>query len=194
MTNGDKEGEMKHDIRHGFIGAAILSVIALWAAAGTAAQPQIRVEVKEVESFSYVCMPIRGDYAVISDAMEELILNMQTQNVFPRGPLIAVFYNVPEETTIDALEWEVGFPVTEQAFFQLPLVRKEWIFTTVAVAVHTGPLDRVGETVAQVLDWMEDNGYVQNGPIFQQYLDESDPLRMDSTTSFRAEIWIPCRR
>jgi DNA gyrase inhibitor GyrI len=189
----DKEDAMKHSVRRRFIGTAVLVASVLWAAGGAATPQRIEVTVREVEPFSYVCMPVRGDYAAISDAMEELILNMQTQSVFPRGPLIAVFYNVPEETTIDALEWEVGFPVTEQAFVQLPLVRKEWIFTTVAQGVHVGPLDGTGKTVAAMLDWIEDNGYVQNGPILQQYMEEGDPIRMEST-GFRTEIWIPCRK
>lgn len=184
---------MKNNFRHRVFGAALLASIALWTAGEAAAQPRIEVAVKEVEPFSYVSMPVRGAYAAISDAMEELILNMQNQSVFPRGPLIAVFYNIPEETAIDALEWEVGFPITEQAFVQLPLVRKEWIFTTVAAGVHIGPLDGTGKTVAAMLDWIEDNGYVQNGPILQQYMDEGDPVRMEST-GFRTEIWIPCRK
>ena len=67
------------------------------------------------------------------------------------------------------MEWEVGFPVVEQALIQAPLARKRWIFKTVAWAMHVGPYEKTGETIDQILTWMDANGYSQGGPVVEQY-------------------------
>ncbi|MBC7364965.1 MAG: GyrI-like domain-containing protein, partial [Candidatus Aminicenantes bacterium] len=88
--------------------------------------------------------------------------------------------------------WEVGFPINEQTIIQAPLSKKIWSFKTVAVAIHVGPYDKTGETILKMREWLEENGYVQNGPILERYLDP-DPGNI-SSDKLRTEIWLPCKK
>jgi len=117
---------------------------------------------------------------------------MQLQNVFPTGPMIGIFHGDPTLSDPNKIQWEIGFPVDQQAFVQAPLQKKQWTFTTVAVGVHEGPYEKTGETILKMREWLENNGYVQNGPVLERYLD-SDPSKT-TPDHLKTEIWLPCKK
>ncbi len=157
---------------------------------GQAAQ-KVAVTVKEAEPFIYCCRPHKGPISDIQDVIGQMILDMQTQNIQPMGPMIGVYYGDPVSQKPESAEWEVGFPVIEQAVFQPPLIKKQWIYKTVAAADHIGPYENTPETIGQILIWMAANGYEQNGPVLERYV--SDPAQT-SPAGLKTEIWIPCRK
>jgi effector-binding domain-containing protein len=158
--------------------------------AGRPAQ-KVDVAVKQVEPFIYCCLTHKGPISDIQDVIGQLILDMQTQNIQPMGPLIGIFQGDPTLTTPDTAEWEVGFPVIEQTVFQTPLIKKQWIFKTVAAAIHVGPYENTPETIGQILIWMDANGYAQNGPVLERYT--QDPSQT-AAESLKTEVWIPCQK
>lgn len=174
----------------------IFSLVSTLTATSESVQQQLpppgRVEIRTVEPFVYCSLSRSGSFSEIMEAAGELIQNMHLQNIFPMGPMIGIFHGDPNLSDPEKMQWELGFPISEQAQVLAPLEKKVWTFTTVAVSVHQGPYDQTGETILKIQEWLEENGYVQNGPILERYLDP-EPSRL-SRSSLRTEIWIPCRK
>ena len=150
----------------------------------------VSVAVKDVEPFTYCSLSHKGPISDIQDVIGQLIMEMQSQNTMPMGPMIGIFQGDPALQDPDSMEWEVGFPVVEQASIQAPLGKKQWIFKTVAWATHVGPYEKIPETIGQILIWMEANGFSQAGPVVEQYAD-MNPEQM-RPENVRTEVWIPC--
>jgi len=151
-----------------------------------------QVEIREVQPFVYCSLSKKGSFEAIEATIGELMQHMQNQNVFPTGSMIGIYHGDPTLSDPENIQWEIGFPINEQAQVLAPLDKKQWTFTTVAVSVHEGPYEKTGETILKMREWLQDNGYVQNGPILERYLD-SDPGRT-SPDRLRTEIWLPCKK
>jgi len=153
----------------------------------------IQVQVKEVEPFVYCTIRHKGPFSEIEQVINNLITTMRSQNIHPQGPMIGIYHTVPgpEDSGNEDLEWEIGFPITEQTLVQPPLEKHVWEYTTVASAVHTGPYEETGETITSIFQWMEANGYDKSGPVLEKYLTAPSP---ESPANQETEIWIPCRK
>jgi AraC family transcriptional regulator len=168
----------------------ILSTLPSASVAGQAQSGAITIQ--ESEAFVYVCLEQQGSFEGIQDAIGRLVQEMQAQNLVPSGPLLGIYRNSPEEVSEEDLRWEVGFPVTAQAFIQAPLIMKEWNYTESTVCLHRGSYEDTGKTIGKMLDWMDANGYRPAGPIMEMYLDMNpEGLRPEQ---LRAEIRIPCQK
>lgn len=150
------------------------------------------VTVKDVEPFAYFCLHNKGPFTQVQEVVRKLIEDARAQNISPAGALIGIYYNSPAEAPAQDLDWEMGFPVTEQAFVQPPLEKKVWTFTQVATTLHKGTYETTGETIMKMLDWMDVNGYVQAGPVLERYLD-MDPSAV-KPEDLRTEVWIPVKK
>lgn len=168
----------------------ILFCIVVFPASGQENQDRnVNVAVKNVDPFLYSCLSYKGPISDIPEVIGSLLETMQSQNIIPMGPMVGIFYGDPASQKPESAEWEVGFPVIEQALVQAPLMKKSWIFETVAWAIHIGPYAETPKTIDQILRWMEANGYKQNGPVLEQYT--MDPETTGEGT-LETEIWIPC--
>jgi len=170
----------------------IISISVLVGGAQKSTSPEEAVSVIEVTPFAYVCISHKGPFTEINDVIGQLILSSQSQNIYPGGSLFGIYYNSPDEVKPEELQWEVGFPVTPQVMPQSPLEKKQWSFTQVAAATHTGPYEKTGETIAKIYEWMEANGYAQAGPLMERYL--TMPTPDIKPEDMKSEIWIPCEK
>lgn len=158
----------------------------------TSASQTLAVTIQEIEPFVYFCVRHKGPFSQIQQAIGKLLEEAKFQNLAPQGSLIGIYFSSPADTSPEALLWEMGFPITSQAFVQAPLEKKEWNFTKVASALHKGSYETVGDTIMKILDWMDSNGYAQAGPILEHYLD-MDPSVI-SPENLQTEIWIPVKK
>lgn len=149
-----------------------------------------KVEIRTVEPFVYCSLGREGSFSEIESTVGELMQHMQNQNVFPTGAMIGIYYGDAGLTDPDKMRWEIGFPINEQAQVLAPLEKKQWVFSQVAVSIHQGSYDTIGETITKIQEWLEENGYSQAGPILERYLDP-DPSRA-SSSGLKTEVLIPC--
>lgn len=158
------------------------------------AAQDIAVAIKDVEPFPYCAVAHKGPYSDMGTVIGEIIGAMQAQGLFPqvRGPMVAVYYNSPGDTKPEDLSWEAGFIITAQATPQPPLVKKVWEHRTVAVAMHTGPYEKIGASLEKVMAWLASHGYEIDGPVLERYLDRN-PMAV-KPEELRTEIWVPCRK
>ena len=150
------------------------------------------VTVKNVTPFSYCCLVHKGSFSEIQTVIGRLMEAMQAQNVFPGGPMLGIYYSAPEQVKPEEMEWEIGFPITDQAMVQAPLEKKQWTYQTVASVLHVGPYDKTSETIGRAMEWLTANGYVPEGPVMEMYQD-MNPSQL-KPEQLKAEIWIPCRK
>jgi DNA gyrase inhibitor GyrI len=202
---GLEAGRCYNDIKHHWIqgktkmrknfpilAGIALSVLILrvgLSAAQEDAGPGNGVVVKQVERFYYCCLTQAGDREAVPRAIKLVWQLMEDQVIAPTGPAIGVFYNSPERTSPEVLMWDIGFPITPQTRVLAPLTLKRWTHTLVAEAYHYGPLNRAGETYERILEWMEANGYDQDGPVLEMYF--TDPTE-ENPAEYKTRIWVPC--
>lgn len=153
-----------------------------------------RVEIKEVEPFVFCSIRHKGPFSEIEQVINNLIATMQSQNVHPQGPMFGIYHTVPGPSDPEGkqMEWEIGFPITEQTLVQAPLERNIWNHTIVATAIYTGPYEETGEAITDMFEWMETNGYEKVGPVLEKYLETGTPDAQPSKQ--KTEIWIPCEK
>jgi effector-binding domain-containing protein len=162
------------------------SLLSLSLQQGTAEE---EISIKEVTSFTYVCLPHKGSFADMPEVIGRMWQHTRQQNIFPSmGAMIGVYYSTPDLVAAEELEWEIGFPITPQTLVQAPLEKKQWIFTSVISIIHTGPYETVGETYTKIKEWMETNKYLHAGPILERYLSDPSQVRPEAQ---RTEIWVP---
>ena len=171
--------------------AGILALLGLSAAG---AVQDLAVTVKEVEPFPYLAITHKGPYTDMATVIGQVVGAMQAQGLFPqiRGPLVGVYYNSPGAVAPQDLSWEVGFIVTSQTTAEVPLLKKNWDYRTVAAALYVGPYDGAGAAIGKVMAWIAANGYVASGPVLERYLDQN-PSGV-APEKLRTEIWIPCTK
>jgi effector-binding domain-containing protein len=156
------------------------------------ALPDEAIELKEIEPFVYCCLAHKGPYTDIETVIGRLMEAMQNQGIPPMGPMVGVYYNSPAMVKPEELQWEIGFPVTEQASPQAPLDKKEWNFKQVVAGLHIGPYEKTGETIVKMIEWMTAQGLMPVGPILEKYGD-ADPATV-KPEELKTEVWIPCRK
>jgi AraC family transcriptional regulator len=177
------------------IGAVLLTaVLAGLALSAIAASQDLAVTVKDVEPFPYCAIVHKGPFTDMGTVIAELVGAMQTQGLFPmvRGPLVGVYYNSPADTEPEDLSWEAGFIIAAQATPQPPLIKKIWEYRTVAVAMHVGPYEKVGESIVKIMTWLAGQDFEVVGPVLERYLDQN-PAAV-KPEALRTEIWVPCRK
>jgi len=158
------------------------------------------VELKEIEPFVYVSLRHKGAFSDIEDVIMDLITTINSLNIQPQGPMIGIFHTVPgpNDPADMELEWEVGFPISEQTYIQArdeiktKLERKVWQHTLVASTMYTGPYEEIGEAITDIFQWMEDKGYDKEGPVLATFLETGTPDAPPSRQ--KGEIWIPCKK
>lgn len=150
------------------------------------------IKIIAVEPFVYCSLSQAGSFSEIESTVGELMQHLRNQNVFPTGSMIGIFHGDPGVSDPESLKWEIGFPVNEQAQVLAPLEKKQWTYLTVAMAIHEGPYDKTGETILKIQEWLEENGYQQDGPVLERYLDP-EPART-SPEHLKTEVWIPCKK
>jgi len=151
-----------------------------------------KIEIKEVEPFVYVSVVHTGPYAEMTDAIGLLMQSMRGQNIIPAGSMISIYHNSPDDVEESALNWEVGFPTTEQVMVQSPLQKKPWPHTQVAATIHQGSYDTTGDTILTLFEWIENHGYTPAGPILATYLNM--PGSGTPESQLKTDIWVPVKK
>jgi effector-binding domain-containing protein len=158
------------------------------------------VILKQIEPFVYVSLHHNGPFSDIEDVINDLTTTIKSLNVHPQGPMIGIFHTIPgpDDPEDMEMEWEIGFPISEQTYIQAregiktKLERKVWEYSLVASAMYSGPYEEMGEAITDIFQWMETEGYDKAGPVLATFLEAGTP---DSPPSeLKGEIWIPCKK
>lgn len=158
-----------------------------------ASTAQTRVSLKTIEPFAICSLPHKGPVSDLTQVTENLMNFMQAQNIGPAGDLVVIYPIRAGQEVAEQLDWEAGFPVGSHiTVIREPLVKKEWKYTTVAAANHSGPLNNTNDTIDDIFEWIENRGYQQDGPVLAIY--KTMPNQITTSTRVSLEIWVPCKQ
>jgi len=155
-----------------------------------------KIEVKEVEPFSYCAIEMTGSYDQHTEAFGKLYSSAEKSRLpMNRVPFGVYYDDDPSETPEEDLKWEVGFKMPEHKDIEEPLVFKKWEFKLVASRYYDGPFSGEGieQAYAEIMQWIEEKEYTIVGPCMERYLG-MPRQNEDGTLSGKLEIWMPVEK
>lgn len=153
--------------------------------------PAQEVRIADAEPFAYAYLECRGSYAQIPAKINEFMGAFFQQGLTPQGSFFAMYLNAPADVKEEDLLWRLGFPVAAGAAVAAPLQQGECRAAKIAVYVHVGPYDKVGESYAKVFAFIADQGYKPAGPCIEKYL--NNPMEV-KPEELRTEINVPVEK
>ncbi len=152
------------------------------------ADTSFKAVVETIDSMYVASLAKIGPYSGFGAAMGELMAWIGKNKVVPTGAPFGVYYDDPTKTKPDSTKFEVCIPVPAQTKGDKAVKVVDLEPAQVAVAIHIGPYDKVGETYGKLMGWITANKYVQSGAPREYYL--SDPAKVPAE-SLQTKIAIP---
>ncbi|WP_202868363.1 GyrI-like domain-containing protein [Kribbella sindirgiensis] len=113
----------------------------------------------------------------------EIVAFLRTHHTMPAGPPFARYHQLPD----GRFEVEAGFPVVGVVASDAVTQMSSLPGGTVAVTVHVGPYDTLGENYAAVAEWLRLRGAKAAGDPWEIYRDPPD----GDPATWRTEIVQP---
>jgi AraC family transcriptional regulator len=155
----------------------------------------IEARLKKTRPMTVAFIAVKGHFDQIPTAFGRLYGWIGEKGYKPRGPAIAVYYDIPGQVPDDELRWELRSQISGDIAESGPdaegLGVKSLGATRVATAMHRGPYEKLEETYQTLTLWVEKNGYEMSGPPEEAYF--NDPTKSPSTEPL-TEIRFPVRR
>jgi len=150
------------------------------------------IVIQDTVPFTYAYLECRGSYAQIPARIGVFMPEFFKQNLMPVGNFFGMYLNAPGQVKEEELQWRLGFPVAADSAVTAPLAKGECKATKIAVYLHVGPYDKVGDAYAKIFEFIGKNGYKAAGPPMEKYLD-MDPMAV-KPEELRTEINVPVEK
>ena len=147
------------------------------------------VVIQDATPFTYAYLECSGSYSQIPAKIGVFMPEFFKQNLMPTGNFFGMYLNAPGQVKEEELQWRLGFPVPADATVAAPLQKGECKATQMAVYLHVGPYDKVGDAYVKIFEFVEKSGYKAAGPTIEKYLD-MNPMAV-KPEELRTEINVP---
>lgn len=139
-------------------------------ATSTEAQPAAADEIQVVrtEPIHAIVLPMKGSYMQHQEAFERLGSFLAARAVTPTSSPFGRYFSDPSVGEAN-LEWEVGFPVPDDATVEAPFELRDVPGALAAVHLHRGGYESLGPAWSELVQWVVANGYQPTGPAFQGF-------------------------
>ncbi len=122
--------------------------------------------------------------ALYDRAFTVLEETLTAQGVAPTGPAFGYYLSVPT----GSFELEVGLPVAAPITDAGAVLASELPAGAVARATHVGAYDGLGDSWQALVAWVQEQGRVPEGPMWEIYVTEPSP-QMDPAT-LRTDLFL----
>jgi len=150
------------------------------------------VTIQDATPFSYAYLEGKGSYAQIPGKVNEFMGAFFKQGLMPAGNFFGMYLNSPGQVKEEELVWRLAFPVAADAVVAAPLLKGECRATKIAVLLHAGSYDKVGEAYGKIFAFIEAQGFMIAGPVMEQYLDQNP--QAVKPEELRTEIHVPVEK
>ncbi len=137
----------------------------------------IEVTIKQTEPMIVAFLGVKGHFSQIPTAFGRLYSWISEKGYTPRGPAIAVYYDVPGQVPDDQLHWELCSQICEDIVTTGPdeqgLGVKRLGAVQVATTMYKGPYEKMEGTYRVLTEWVSENGYEIDGPVEELYFNNS---------------------
>jgi effector-binding domain-containing protein len=153
--------------------------------------PHEKIEVHWKQRFeeSYVYLEALGSYTGVGKLLEETYAKLVEADLEASGPPFALFYDDPGEVPVERLRMRACFPVARGSSVAPPLMSATLPSTTVVYAFIGGPYPEVPRAYPRLFAFMEELGWVLDGPIREVYL--VNPAVVADWDELVAEVQLP---
>ena len=137
----------------------------------------IKVDIKRIEAQTVAYADRKGPFDLIGGVIGELFAWIGKKGYMPAGPPGGFFFNTPDQVTPEELLWELYCPLAGEVPTTEPGAEgigvKKLEPREVAVTIHKGPMEKIGQLYPDFVSWIAANGYNIVGPAEEIYF--SDP-------------------
>lgn len=154
--------------------------------------PEYEISIKELPPLKVAS--VRGiipTYPQQGLLWAELEKEMKRQSVREAGACFTRYLD--SEYRDHDIQAEVCYPIIGDCIDSGNMTVQELPGGTVAVTIHHGPLNTLGDAYGALLKWIEENGYRITGPEREIYLKVGEPL-LQNDPSYVTEIQFPVVR
>ncbi len=121
---------------------------------------------------------------VLGPAWGAIMQHAGRMGVQPSGPPFVAYHNMDMQD----LDLEIGFPFLHRLAGEGDILAGETPGGRAAVCLHTGPYDQIHLAYEALRQWVEANGYVPTGVVYEFYL--NDP-RSTPATELQTQVLLP---
>lgn len=151
------------------------------------------VNVKEILGRRVVFLKCKGSWRQIPSMISRLEEIKVKYGIEVIGPPSGIYYNAPGEVSVEELDWEIFYPISNEyrhitdddydfGIKELPPVK-------VASAVYKGSYRKTGVMYTALHEWVKKNGFVVCGPVQEEYPFGLDDTQSEQTIEIKLEIY-----
>jgi effector-binding domain-containing protein len=138
-------------------------------------------------------MEKEGSRAEVTKALEQLSEALREKKVKATGPPMAVLHIDPKSFDPQKMRYDACCPISGKVKGEGALKGREMERGIYACLAHSGPIEKLPESYAAILKWVEENGYRINGSIREVY-EKGIGVAGGSTQEYLIEVQFPVRK
>lgn len=151
-------------------------------------EPKPKLSLETITKFTYVAIKHVGPYEDYDLLKEEFLYEINNQQIIPTGSPFLIYYNNPENTNPNNLEWEIGIPTAEGTMVKNPLVLKTWVYEKVAKVEKDEETPITKNIYPLIFEQIYEKNLTYQGPTAIRILNN---IEDDTSKIAKTEIWIP---
>jgi len=129
---------------------------------------------KEIPPRTIVYLQCRGSWRQLPEMLEWLNRHLSKTSLRPIGPASGIYYNTPNEVSIQDLKWEVFYPVPtdtpESGDDKTGVGIRNLPETKIASILHRGPYRKAGSSYERLEEWIKREELRVCGPSEEVYI------------------------
>lgn len=150
------------------------------------------ITLKEIPPRTIVYLRRRGWWRQLPDMLERLDRHMSQTSLGTIGPASGIYYNTPNEVSLQDLQWEVFYPVAinapESSGDKTGVGIRNLAEAKIASILHRGPYRQAGWSYQRLEERIKREGFRVCGPSEEVYLSIFDMPGEKPTMEIRIPI------
>jgi len=138
-------------------------------------------------------MEKEGPRTDVTKSLEHLSQVLQVKKVKPSGPPMALLHIDPKSFDPQKMRYDACCPISGKVKGEGDVKGREIERGVYACLSHSGSIEKLPDSYAAILKWIEENGYRINGPIREVY-EKGIGASAGSPQEYLIEIQFPVRK
>jgi effector-binding domain-containing protein len=153
------------------------------------------IKLHEIKPYSYCAIEMTGSYEQHATAFMTLYSAAGQQGLPMNETPFGIYWNSPNDTTAEELQWEIGFAVPADKEIKEPLKKKQWDYTLLVTTAFEGAFEssEMTDVYTKLYAWIDEHGYQQAGPLMEKFISNPMPNEKGDIVG-KVEIVVPVEK